>query len=276
MVRRAVAAQRGVAAGLLTAPRRSILGAMQRVAPALPSRLELPVRVRFDEADADGAYRASAHLRAMQDVAWAHSIALGFDLDWYTGHGRFWVVRCVDLTLLAPVGAGTVLSVSTEVLAMRRIWARRASEFVAPGGSLVARGLVDWVMTTAEGAPARILPELLARFGASDGLDPAHVDPGEPPQDAATIEWRVRAHEVDPMRHANHAAYVDWLEEAARAAGGAPDLAAFPRRYRLEYLAPARPGELVLARAWRAGDGWSVRFTGETGRDVFRGRVEPA
>jgi acyl-CoA thioesterase FadM len=45
-----------------------------------PRRLELPVRVRFDEATAAGHCCASALLRAMEDVAWAHSISAGFDL----------------------------------------------------------------------------------------------------------------------------------------------------------------------------------------------------
>lgn len=239
-------------------------------------RLALPVRVRFDEADATGAYRASAHLRAMQDVAWAHSMSAGFDLAWYAARGRFWLVRCLELEILRPVGPGTVLTVTTEVVAMRRIWARRESEFVTPAGELAARGLADWVMTTREGAPSRILPELLDVFETPTRLEPAHVDPGSAPAGAAESRFQVRRHELDPMGHANNAVYVDWLDEAVSEAGGTSAVGAVPRRYRLEYLAPAAPGARAIATAWPDRHGWSCRLRTEKGTELLRSRIEVA
>ena len=243
-------------------------------APEVPRRIEIPVRVRFDEATAAGHCRASAHLRAMQDVAWAHSTGAGFDLPWYRAHGRFWLVRCLVLDVLRPVEPGTVLTVSTEVMAMRRIWARRESDFVAPGGALVAHGLADWVMTTAEGAPARILEDLLVVFGGTDRLEPAHVPPARPPADAAELPLRVAPRDLDPMGHANNAVYVDWLDEAVLHAGGAADVERTPRRYRLEYLLPAAPDAAIMARTWRAGPGWACQLSNPDGTALLRARLE--
>jgi Fur family ferric uptake transcriptional regulator len=245
-----------------------------RPAAAAP-RLVLPVRVRFDEATPSGHCRASAQLRAMQDVAWAHAADAGFDLPWYRARGRFWLVRCLDLAILQPVGPGTVLNVSTEVVAMRRIWARRESDCVTEDGTLVAHGLVDWVMTTDAGAPARIPAELLAVFGGRDQLQPAHVAPATPSPDAAEWRFGVAQRDLDPMGHANNAVYIDWVDEAVARAGGAADLEATPRRYRLEYLLPASPGTPLLARTWRLDGAWRVRFDTAEGAELLRARLEP-
>ena len=244
-------------------------------APAVPRRIELPVRVRFDEATASGVCRAAAHLRAMQDVAWAHSAGAGFDLPWYRERGRFWLVRCLVLDILRPVGPGVTLSVSTEVMAMRRIWARRESDFRATDGTLVAHGLADWVMTTTQGAPGRIPEELLAIFGGADRLDPAHVEPVEAPAGATEVTIRVMRRDLDPMGHANNAAYVDWIDEAVAAAGGEALVEATPRRYHLEYLLPAAPGATLVARAWRDGPGWWCTVGTEDGATLARGRLVP-
>ena len=240
-----------------------------------PRRLELPVRVRFDEATAAGQCRASALLRAMQDVAWAHSIGAGFDLPWYRARGRFWLVRCLVLDLLGPVAPGAQLTVSTEVEAMHRIWARRVSDFVAADGSRVAHGLADWVMTNEHGAPARIPAEILARFGGSGRLDPAHLEAADAPADAASMRTRVGLRDLDPMGHANNAVYVDWLDEAVLLAGDADLIETTPRRYHLEYLAPAGPAAEIVASTWRDGRGWRCVLRAGNGTDVARARLQP-
>jgi len=238
-------------------------------------RLELPVRVRFDEATPAGHCRASAHLRAMQDVAWAHSTSLGFDLAWYRARGRFWLVRCLVLQVLLPVEPGTRLTVSTEVTAMRRIWARRESDFSTADGTLVAHGLADWVMTTGEGTPTRIPDEFIARFGGPERLEPAHVESADPPADASITRIAVAPRDLDPMGHANNAVHVDWLDEAVVRAGGDSLPDATPRRYHLEYLAPAARDASLIALTWPDGDGWRCAVRTEGGAEVLRATLHP-
>ncbi len=244
----------------------------------VPRRIEVPFRVRFDEAGPDGSLRASAHLRMAQDAAWVHSTEAGFDLAWYRARGRFWLVRCITLQVLRPARHGDVLSVSTAVPAMRRIWARRDSEFRLPGGELAARMSIDWVMTSAEGTPVRVPDELIRAFDAPDEqVRPARVDPGPPPPDANRMSFDVRPQELDPMNHVNNAVYVDYLEEAVLSAGGGDVLRRMPRRYQVEYLAPAEAGARLESIAWPErsveADGWSFRLRDAT-RDLFVGRVE--
>lgn len=246
-----------------------------------PLRFAAPYRVRFDEADAAGALRASSYLRFMQDVAWQHSTSAGFDMAWYAARQRFWLVRYLELTMIAPIPYGITVEVTTEVIAMRRFWARRVSEFRLPGGGRVAAiGKIDWVITDPDGRPARV-PEEMARAFAlpaspqdqADGL--IRLDFPEAPADGPAISTAVRRSEVDPMRHMNNAAYLDHMEEAVATSGGDGLLDAPGRRYRLEYLRAATPEGAVVGQAWATGRGWAYHLADEDGCLLFRGLVEP-
>lgn len=240
---------------------------------SVPRRIVRPFRVRFDEATPAGVLRTSAYVRYMQDVAWVHSISAGFDLAWYASRRRFWVVRCLDLQIHGIPSHSDVLDVSTEVVAFRRIWARRVSDFRRPDGGLVASGLVDWVMTDGQGAPVRVPDELLHVFDAPGGeLRPARVQLDAAPPDAVTLTFGVRPQELDPMGHVNNAAYVDWLDEAIGAAGDGASTELAARHYALEYLTPAGPGARLIGRVWPADGGWAYRLDGEDGTEVLRAR----
>jgi len=242
---------------------------------AVERRIVLPFRVRFDEATPQGTLRTSCHLRYAQDVAWVHSTSAGFGLAWYAERGRFWLVRHVELTVLGPAGHGDVVDVSTELVSMRHFWARRASEFRVGAGEPIARARVDWIMTTAAGRPVRVPDELYAGFPRpTEAGRPARLDLGNVPMGAIDHELTVRRHELDPMNHVNNAIYCDYLEEAIDKAGGGDLLTAFPRCYRLEYLASAQPGARMRALAWRDHAGWSCRLSAEGGEDLLQARVE--
>ena len=263
---------------------------------AAPTRIELPFRVRFDECGADGQARASAHLRWAQDVAWVHSAEAGFDRAWYADRGLAWLVRCLRLDITAPLGSGQKVSVSTEVVGWRRVWARRVSETRAdpesggdrPGGAgqprgapgrLIATVTTDWVLLGPTGAPARVPTDILDACATrlpsfEPGRLPRLTPPGSPP--AWQTTFGVRRQELDPMGHVNHAVYLDWLEESVAAAGGQADLARLPRRYRLEYDRSAEPGTTVDATAWPTSPGaWAYRVADAAGLELLRAVLEP-
>ena len=96
-------------------------------------RIERTYRVRFDEAGADGHLRSSGFLRYAQDLAWIHSESAGFGRDWYSSRGLTWLVRSVELEIVGSVEYGAELTVSTQVIGFRRVWARRRSEFHESG-----------------------------------------------------------------------------------------------------------------------------------------------
>jgi len=227
----------------------------------------LAFRVRFDEATPAGLVRTSALLRYAADLAWVHSDQRGFGRAWYAERGLAWVVRGVELELLAPVRHGDELTGTTEAIAARKVIARRRSDFVGPDGRPAARLVVDWALTTVDGVPTRIPAVFATVFTMPErGFAPIRVRPG-PPDAAAGIaatrlELAVRPHELDPMGHVNNAVYLDWAEEAVRTAGpvGITDVEAIPRRWRLEYLGPAAPGVPIRVLAWPLDGGWSCRI----------------
>jgi acyl-CoA thioesterase FadM len=249
--------------------------------PRPVSGITVPYRVRFDECAPDGRVRSSALLRYAQDLAWIHSERLGFGREWYAERSLAWVVRAVELAILAPVGLGETIDLSTSVTGLRRVWARRRTDGGLADGRPALWCHTDWVMTdTARGLPGRIPEEFPAAFA----VPPASFEPGRvplppTPDDAVRLRGRVRPQELDPMGHVNNAAYVDYLEETLAVAGdvAVPFIVGTPRRVGLEYLTPAAPGSELLGEAWplaRDGvDGWAWRLSDGDGNELARARV---
>jgi len=240
-----------------------------------PSFHETSYRVRFDESGPDGLIRTSAFMRYAQDLAWQHSTALGFGREWYASRGLTWLVRAAELVVLAPVPMSTSLVSRTEVVGIRRVWARRRGTFRLPDGTLAGWVNTDWVLIDGRGALTRI-PAVFTEMFGGDQLEGSVGRLALPrtPDDADVLDFAVRPHDLDPMGHANNAAYVDWLEESV---GRAEPMAlrSIPRRYRLEYALAADAGSPLAAAAWLDDGGWSFRLAHRTtGVDLFRGRLE--
>jgi acyl-ACP thioesterase len=237
-----------------------------------PSRHESTYRVRFDEAGPDGLLRASGLLRYAQDIAWMHSEALGFDRAWYRERDLAWLVRAAEVEVDLPIPMGSVLTVTTEVVGYRKVWARRRAAF-RMAGAAAASVITDWVLIDGRGRLTRLPDVFAARFPGTaevDGL--LRVDVPTPPPDAARRSFEVRRQELDPMDHVNNAVYLDWLEESiAGAARGGP-LDALPRVYRLEYAASAEPGATIEAVTWRDDGRWVHRESSDSA-ELLRAHV---
>ena len=233
------------------------------------------MRIRFDECGADGWLRSSALLRYAQDLAWAHSEWAGFDRAWYAARGLTWLVRCLALEVRGTVTSGATVAVSTEVTGWRRVWARRRSEIVTSDGAFVAVVTTDWVLLGANGAPMRIPADILAAFPTPlPDFQPARVELPEPPPDARLGQVIVRRHELDPLGHANHAVYADWVEEAVAAAGGESAVTTVPRHLDLEFIRSATAGMTVSSRVWPLTVGaWACTLTDPSGAELLRARV---
>jgi acyl-ACP thioesterase len=277
---------RTVGAGIAVASQRAPDDRRPELDPGLAGQQDRPVssvdngfaagyRVRFDEAGADGLMRTSSLLRYAQDIAWRHSEDLGFDRSWYTERGRWWVVRSVELDVLAPVAMGRTLRVATAVIGHRRIWARRRGEFRFADGTLAAVASTDWVIIDERGRILRIPGDFGTAFPNVElDVEIIRVVPPPPPSDATRLGLRVRPQDLDPMGHVNNAVYLDWVEEAVLEAGDPAAATAIPRRVAIEYAASAEPGDALDAVAWPADGGWWVRLTRPAdGSIVLRARL---
>jgi acyl-ACP thioesterase len=242
-----------------------------------PSFHETAYRVRFDEAGPDGVLRTSGLMRYAQDLAWLHSTALGFGREWYAARGLTWLVRAAELVVLAGAPMGMDVRARTRVVGMRRVFARRRGTFHLADGTLAAWVNTDWVLIDDRGALTRIPAIFSEMFGASEATGSVGRVPLPPtPEDATRQRLTVRRHELDPMAHANNAVYLDWMEEAMAAAGGAEAVAVTPRRYRLEYALAAAGGDELESAAWLSDPGWSYRLTEPAGgSDIFRATLHP-
>lgn len=274
-------------------------GAMRPI-PADASAAErrgitVPYRARFDECGPDGLVRSSALLRYAQDLAWVHSERLGFTRDWYAERNLAWVVRAAELAILAPLPLGETITLSTQVIGFRRVWARRRTEGRLDDGRLALWGHTDWViLDTVRGMPGRFPPEFLARFDVPpDPFEPGRVTlpPTRSEAPFATQTTVVRPQDIDPMGHVNNAAYLDYLEEALLAGGDDSSAltSAIPRRFRIEYVQPAAVGSTLASTLWPLttsddGDGASEagapqgrawRLADAEGRELARALVTP-
>lgn len=245
------------------------------VGQRIDQRIERPYRVRFDEAGPDGNLRASGYLRFAQDLAWIHSESAGFGRDWYGARGLTWLVRAIELDVLAEVAYGSEISVSTEVIGFRRVWARRRSEFT-PGGEarLVGLAITDWVLLNAQGRPVRPPHEIRDAFGPQvSEFTPLRLHEATPVAEATHDDFVVRRSELDPMGHVNNAAYLDYLDELYLTRAGHAVLGV-PRRYRAEFIASAEAGAHLASVGWPDEQIWRYRLEDGTGRELFRARLE--
>ena len=131
------------------------------------------------------------------------------------------------------------------------------------------------MITGTNGAPTRVPVEFTRLFGSA--VHP--FTPGRvllPPTPAGADRWNVvvRAADLDPMAHVNNATYIDYLEESLAAAGHGRSLADLPRRFRLEYVAPAGPGAPLSAATWSQGDGFGHRLLAAAGTELLRATMD--
>jgi acyl-ACP thioesterase len=241
----------------------------------MPYRIVRPFRVRFEESTASETMRTAIHLAWVADIAWQHSVALGFGRDWYSERGLFWLVRAVQLDVLAPIRTYAGVLVSTRVVGYRRVGARRESEVRDPSGELLARLDIDWVMTNEKGSPTRV-PADFHKFVAegAPSFEMHKVALPEAPAGAVGRRFHVHRRDLDPLDHVNNSVYLDYFEESLEAAGQGELLRATPRRYILDFASSAERDEQLVGQTWSAEGGWVYRLTDAEGCDIFRARLE--
>jgi acyl-ACP thioesterase len=221
--------------------------------------------------------RPSSLLRAVQDLAWQHSTAAGFDRDWYQERGLTWLVRFVDLRLARGIASGSTLRMTTRITGLRRVWARRETVIWEGSAAEPAAGTtIDWVLVDTVGRPARVPDAIVNGFDQeAPTFTPARVHLSHPGSDPVVDPWTVGVRDLDPMAHVNNATYLDIMDEVLAGAAGTLIGPAPPVRYEVEYLRSAMPRSEVSVRHWADGTAWTFQLTDETDQELIRGRVQP-
>jgi acyl-CoA thioester hydrolase len=122
-------------------------------------------------ADIDGVDHVSnvVYVRWVQDVAVAHSAALGWSLQRYRAFGAIFVVRRHEIDYIAPVQLGETVRLDTWVESMKAASCVRRTEILrARDGQVVCRGSTLWAFMSFDGGkPQRIPADIREVFAVS-------------------------------------------------------------------------------------------------------------
>jgi acyl-ACP thioesterase len=196
--------------------------------------------IRLSDADSSGRLRLDAVARYLQDVAADDVLDAGWAPD-----EHIWVVRRTVLDVTKPFLDDTAVALETWCAGVSASAAARRTSLTGDrGGSIEAE--MTWIHLGRDLQPQRLGERFLSVYGASAAGRRAstRLELGGPPHDAARVDWRLRATDVDRLSHVNNAAYWAPVEELL-----APRLRE-PFRAVLEYRQPLDRGDaLELFRA---------------------------
>ena len=141
-------------------------------APALATAVHtLAFEVGDDDIDVLGHASNIAYLRWVQDVAIAHSAAVGLDMEGYSQLGAVFVVRRHEIDYLRPVLRGEKLVLRTWIDSAAAAKCKRATDIVrisnGPDGAetVVARAMTTWgFVEITTGRPTRIPDSVRVAF----------------------------------------------------------------------------------------------------------------
>lgn len=142
-----------------------LLGSRSFPAPP-PHAFVLVTTVGADDIDALGHVNNVVYLRWIQQVAVAHSQAVGLGWEAYRAMGAVFAVRRHEIDYLAPGLARDTLRLVSWVEATRPATTLRRTVVERAGdGRVLARAATTWVLLdAATGRPRRIPAELMAPF----------------------------------------------------------------------------------------------------------------
>lgn len=132
------------------------------------NEFSLPVTVMDEDVDVLGHTNNVAYLRWVQDVAVAHSSAVGFDFDAYRSIGAVFVVRRHEIEYLRPTFRSDALVVRTWVPSATAATCLRRTE-ITRGDELVCTAQTVWgFVDLAAGRLRRIPKEIIASFEGTE------------------------------------------------------------------------------------------------------------
>jgi acyl-CoA thioester hydrolase len=132
-----------------------------------PDTFRLELVVRDDDIDALGHASNISFVRWIQDVALAHSAAVGLDVDAYRKLGAVFVVVRHEIDYVRPALRADLLEARTWISSVAAAKCLRHTELVRrTDGALLARGVTTWgYVAFTNGRPKRIPEGVRTAFG---------------------------------------------------------------------------------------------------------------
>jgi acyl-CoA thioester hydrolase len=131
-----------------------------------PDTFRLDLSVADADIDVLGHASNLAFVRWIQDVAIAHSSAVGLGLEAYHRLGAVFVVVRHEIDYVRPALRGDAIEARTWISSVMAAKCHRSTELVRKAdGQVLARGLTTWgFIEMASGRPRRIPDEVRAAF----------------------------------------------------------------------------------------------------------------
>lgn len=131
------------------------------------SRFVLEVTVQPSDIDELDHVSNLVYVRWIQEVAVAHSAAVGWDVPQYRKVGAIFMVRRHEVDYIAPVLRSQAVRLETWVESWRAASCIRRTElFRVHDNQLVAKGSTTWAFVSfTDGRPQRIPPEIPQHLG---------------------------------------------------------------------------------------------------------------
>jgi len=230
------------------------------------------LKVRSYEGDAWGLLPASGMMRYLEESAVSAARDVGYGRDFHEERGSAWVIRRMNLALETPVRIHDELEIATWISHFDRVRGGREYRVInSVTGESVATGLAEWVYLERKTLRPLPIPRALSVDfdvpGAPLGKYEAPLLPSSTKEIEFSTERVAEWHECDSMGHVNNTQYVDWLDDAWRAAMEelgwkvgelrAQGVQMRGEHYKLDYKRGALPGDHLIIK---------TRLQGEVGR----------
>jgi len=227
-----------------------IVNASREVAPmTAPARHVEPFPIRAFECDLHGRLLPRTFCLLLQEAAAAHAAELGVAVESLLARGVAWVLSQLRLEVHRWPRAGDTLAIETWPEAASHTRTERRFRVSDESGELLGQALSLWLVLDLERRRPVRLPDFVAGPLAAivRSSSPARLKPI--PALSEVREQRALAvgySDLDLVRHANNAAFVEWMVECT---SGELWERHEPAEVEVHYLAECRLGDAVMSQS---------------------------
>jgi len=214
-----------------------------------PARHTETFPIRAFECDLHGRLLPRTFCLLLQEAASAHAAELGVAVDGLIERGVAWVLAQLRLQVHRWPRSGDRLTIETWPEAASGSRTERRFVVTGSGGTPIGEAVTIWLVLDLERRRPVRLPDFVApRLAAIvSSASPTRLSPI--PAFAAPQHERaltVGYSDLDPVRHANNAAFVEWMVECT---SGELWESHEPAEVEVHYLAECRLGDAIVSQS---------------------------